>query len=116
MITYFKDKNQTSRQQYKNYKNLNTILESVDSIIFIEATSTSMALSRTGMGLNILPITAGIACTISSSNKVLHKLTLYKHKYKSQNDKDQQTIKSFDKLYRKSLQNNVVDKTEYESL
>ena len=29
-------------------------------------------------------------------------------------EKDQQTIKSFDKLYRKSLQDNVIDKNEYE--
>ena len=30
--------------------------------------------------------------------------------------KKQQTIKSFDNLYRKSLQDDVIDKTEYESL
>ena len=30
--------------------------------------------------------------------------------------KDQNTIKSFDKLYRKYLQDNVIDKTEYDSL
>ena len=42
---------------------------------------------------------------------------MQKHnKYKKQYEKDQQTIKSFDKLYRKSSQNNVIDKTEYESL
>ena len=28
---------------------------------------------------------------------------------------DQQTIKSFDKLYRKSLQDNVINESEYES-
>ena len=30
--------------------------------------------------------------------------------------KDQQTIKSFDKLYRKTLQDNIINKNEYESL
>ena len=35
---------------------------------------------------------------------------------KKQYEKDQQTIKSFDKLYRKSLQDNMIDKNEYESL
>ena len=35
---------------------------------------------------------------------------------KKQYERDQQTIKSFDKLYRKSLQDNVIDKTEYNSL
>ena len=116
-ITYFKDKNHKSKKKYKNYKNLNTILESVDSIVIIAATLTSITLSITGLGLNILPISAGIACTLSLGNKVLHKLIINKYnKYKKQYDRDQNTIKSFDKLYRKSLQDNIIEKTEYDSL
>ena len=117
MITYFKDRNNKSKKRYKKYKTLNTILESVDSIVIIGATSTSITLSVTGVGLIILPISAGIACTLSLGNKVLHKIIINKYnKYKKQYEKDQNTIKSFDKLYRKSLQDNVIDKTEYESL
>ena len=117
MITYFKDKNNKSKKRYRNYKTLNTVLESVDSIVIIGATSTSIILSIIGIGLIILPISAGIACTLSLGNKVLHKLILSKYnKYKKQNKRDQQTIKSFDKLHRKSLQDNIIDKTEYESL
>ena len=117
MISYFKDKNHKSKRRYKNYKTLNTVLESVDSIVIIGATSTSITLSITGMGLIILPISAGIACTLSLGNKILHKLIINKYnKYKKQYEKDQNTIQSFDKLYRKSLQDNVIDKTEYESL
>ena len=117
MITYFKDKNHKSKKKYKSYKTLNTVLESVDSIVIIAATSTSITLSVTGIGLIVLPITAGIACTLSLGNKILHKLIINKYnKYKKQYERDQNTIKSFDKLYRKSLQDNVIDKTEYESL
>ena len=117
MITYFKDRNNKSKKRYKNIKTLNTILESVDSIVIIAANSTSITLSITGIGLIILPISGGIACALSLGSKVLHKLTINKYiKYKKQYERDQQTIKSFDKLYRKSLQNNVIDKTEYESL
>ena len=117
MITYFKDRNIKSKKRYKNYKTLNTVLESVDSIVIITATSTSITLSITGIGLIILPISAGIACTLSLGNKVLHKLIINKYnKYKKQYERDQLSIKSFDKLYRKSLQDNVIDKTEYESL
>ena len=117
MITYFKDKNHKSKKRYKNYKTLNTVIESVDSIVIIGATSTSITLSITGIGLIILPISTGIACTLSLGNKVLHELIINKYnKYKKQYERDQQTIKSFDKLYRKSLQDNVIDKTEYESL
>ena len=117
MITYFKDKNNKSKKRYKNYKALNTILESVDSIVIIAATSTTITLSITGIGLIILPTSAGIACALSLGNKVLHKLIINKYnKYKKQYERDQLTIKSFDKLYRKCLQDNVINKNEYESL
>ena len=117
MITYFKDKNHKSKKKYKNYKTLNTGLESVDSIVIIAATSASITLSVTGFGLVILPISAGIACGLSLGNKILHKLIINKYnKYKKQYERDQQTIKSFAKLNRKSLKDNVIDKTEYESL
>ena len=117
MITYFTGKNHKSKKKYKNYKTLNTTLEPVDSIVIIGATSTSIFLSITGIGLNILPISVGIACTLSLGNKVLHKLIINKYnKYKKQYARCHQTIKSFDKLYRKALQDNVIDKTEYESL
>ena len=117
MITYSKDRNNKSKNTYKKYKTLNTVLEFVDSIVIIGATSTSITLSITGIGLIVLPISAGITCTLSLGNKVLHKLIINKYnKYKKQYERDQNTIKSFDKLYRKSLQDNVIDKTEYQSL
>ena len=117
MITYFKDKNNKSKKKYKNYKTLNTVLESVDSIVIIGVTSTSITLSVTGVGLVILPISAGIGCALSLGNKVLRKLIINKYnKYKKQYERDQNTIKSFDKLYRKSLQDNVIDKNECETL
>ena len=117
MITSFEDRNNKSKKRYKNYKTLNIVLESVDSIVIIGATSTSITLSITGIGLIVLPISAGIACGLSLGYKVLHKLIRNKNnKYKKQYERDQNTIKSFDKLYRKSLQDNVIDKHEYESL
>ena len=38
------------------------------------------------------------------------------NKYKKQLDKDQQTIKSFEKLFRKPLQDSILDKDVYEPL
>ena len=38
------------------------------------------------------------------------------NKYKKLFEKDQQTIKSFDKLYKKYLQDNVIVENEFESL
>ena len=79
MIQYFKDKNNKSKKRYKNYRTPNTVLESVDSIVIIRATSTTIILSITGNGLIVLPISAGNTCTLSVANKVLHKLI--KNKY-----------------------------------
>ena len=68
------------------------------------------------MGLIVLPISARIACTLSLGNKVLHKIIINKYnKYKKQYERDQLTKKFFDKLYRKTLQDNVTDKNECES-
>ena len=90
MITYFKNKNNKSKKRYKSYKTLNTVLESVDSFFIIGATSTSITLSVTGFGLIILPISAGIACTLSLGNKILQKLIINKYnKYKKQFERDQ---------------------------
>ena len=79
MITYFKDKNNESKKRYKKYKTLNTVLESLDSIVIIATNLTSTTLSFTGIGLIALPISAGIACTLSLGNKILHKLILNKY-------------------------------------
>ena len=74
-------------------------------------------LSLTGIGLIAVPISGSIACGLTISDKFLSEIIVQKNnKYKKQYEKDQQTIKSFDKLYRKSLEDNLIDKNEYESL
>ena len=114
-ITHFKDNNYKSKKKSKNYKTINTILESIDRIIIIiliGTTLTSISLSITGVGLICLPIPVGIACTLSLCNKVLHKFIINKYNnYKKQYEKNPQTIKSFDKLYRKCLQDKIIDKS-----
>ena len=79
--------------------------------------TSSITLNLTGIGLIVIPISTASACALSIGNKVLYEVITNKYnKYKKRFEKDQQTIKSFDKLYRKSLQDNVIDKTEYERL
>ena len=73
MMTYFNDKNHKSKKKYKIINTLHTILKSKDMLAFFGATLTSMNLSSTGIGLIVLPLSAGIACTLSLGSKVLHK-------------------------------------------
>ena len=117
MITYFKDKNNKSKKRYKNYKTITTKLKSFDTFVIIATTSSSITLSLTGIGLIAIPISTATACGLSIRNKVLYEIIINKYnKYKKLYERDQNTIKSFDKLCRKSLQDNLIDKTEYESL
>ena len=74
-----------SRKKYKKYKNLNTILESVHTIVIIGATSTSVGLAIFRVGLIVAPISAGMACSLSLANEILHKVLLNKYnKYRKQ--------------------------------
>ena len=117
MITYFKDKNHKSKQRYKKYKTITTILKSFDTFIILATTSSSITLSLTGIGLVVVPISTATACGLSIGNKVLIEVIINKYnKYKKQYEKDQNTINPFDKLYRKPLQDNVINKSEYENL
>ena len=117
MITYFKDKNNKSKKKYKKYKTLTTILKSFDTIVILATTWTSITLSLTGIGLIVIPISTASACVLSIGNKVFYDIITNKYiKYKKQYEKYQQTIKSFDKLYKKSSQDNIIDKNEYECL
>ena len=89
------------KRDIKNYKAPNSILESVDTIVIIGATSISITFSITGIGFNILPISAGIACSLSLRNKKFLKMIINENnKHKKHDQKDQQAFESFDKLYR----------------
>ena len=88
-------------------------MESVDSIVIIGAASASIFLTITGVGLIISPMRAGIACALSLGNEIIHEMILNNYsKCKKVYKNDHQTNKSFDKLYRKSLGDNVIDKNE----
>ena len=117
MIRYFKNKNNKSEKKYKKYKTIVTILKSFDTFVIIATTSISITLSVIGVGLIAIPISTATACGLSITNKVLYEIVMQKFKkYKKQYEKYQRVIKSFNNLYRKSLQDNLVDKIEYESL
>ena len=105
------------QKRYKIFKNVNTTLESVDTVDGISSTSTSVTLSITGLGEKVVPVSGGFACSLSLDNKIFHKLIINKYnKNKKQYEKDQQTIKSFDKIYKKSLQDTLIDENEHKSL
>ena len=72
----------------------------------------SITLSLMGISLIVIPISTGIVCGLTISNKVIFEISIINIK---NNMKKIKTIKSFDKLYLKFLQDNVIVKNEYES-
>ena len=101
MITYFTDKNNKSKKKYKKYRTITTILKSFDTFVIIATTSSSITLSLTGIGLIVIPISTATACRLSIGIKVLYEIIINKYnKYKKLYERDQKTIKSFDKLYK----------------
>ena len=117
MIIYFKDKNNKSKKKYKKYKRITTILKSFDTFVIIATTSSSITLSLTGIGLIVIPILAASACALSVGNELIYEIIkINTINTKKNYEKDQQTIKCFDKLYKRSLQDNVINKDEYENL
>ena len=113
MITYFKEKNSKSKKEKKKCKTLTTKLKSSDTLVFFATTSSPITLSLTRDGLIAIPITTATACGLSIGNQVIIEIIMKKNnKYKKQYEKDQQTIKPFDKIYRKYLQDNIIDKSE----
>ena len=114
MITYFKEKNPNTKKKYKGIGTLTSLIKSVD---IVGATTTSVTLSFTGVGLLVVPISAENASALSLGNKLKHKIIINKkNKYQKQCQKDQQTIKSFDNFSRKSLQDNLIERNKYCSL
>ena len=116
MITNFTAKNNKPKKKYRKNKTITTIIKSFDTIVIIATTSSSITLILTGIGLIAFPKSTATACGLSIGNKVIYEIIINKYnKYKTQIELDQQTIKYFNKLDRKSLQANVIDKSEYES-
>ena len=95
---------------------LTTILKAIDTLVINATTSSSITLSLTSIGLLVIPISVGIACGLISNNKVIYEIAMQKFKIhkKKQNHKDQQILKSFKKLHRKSLQDIPNDRIEHE--
>ena len=57
-------------------ENITSILESVDTVVIIALTTTSVILSVTGFGLIVVLISTVIAPVLSVFNKVLHKIII----------------------------------------
>ena len=117
MITFFKNKNNNSKKKYKKYKTITTILKSFHTVVVMATRTRSITLSLNRIGFIVTSKSTGVAWGLSTAKHAKNKIIINKYnQYKKHYEEDQQTIRSFHKLYRKSLQDSLIDKNEYESL
>ena len=115
MMKYYELEENKYKKKYTKHKLLNNLINSLDGIIVIGTTSASVTLSITGVGIIVVPITAGVGCATG----ILVKICSSYLKKKEQNYKlkyaiIQKTLDDFRQLYITSLKDNHIDEKEYQ--
>ena len=87
----------------------------MDTIVVIGATSTSVTLTITGIGLIVLPKSAGIACTLSLGNKVKDETFLNKYNKHKKTTKKINKQSDLPKNYTAKVYE-IIGENEYKSL
>ena len=105
MITYFKHKNNKSKNKYEKHKTSNTKIKSFDTFITIATTSSSITLSLTAIGLIAIPILIVTACGLSVGykvkyEKILNRYNKYRNNLKKINEKLSLSTNYTEKLYK----------------
>ena len=113
MMKYY-EMEENKYKKYTKCKLINNLINSTDGLIIIGTTSASVTLSITGVGIIVVPITAGVGCTTGilvniCSSYLKKKEQNYKLKYAI----IQKTLDDFRQLFTTSLKDNHIDEKEY---
>ena len=96
---------------------ITTILKPFDTFVIFTKKHISITPSVFGSGLTVIPISTAPACGLTFGNEVRNEIVMLKsNKYRKRYEKDEHSNKSLDKLYEKSLQKDLTDEIESESL
>ena len=114
MMKYYEMEENKYKKKYTESKVINYIINSTDGLIIIGTTSASVTLSITGVGIIVVPITAGVGCATGILGKMCSsylkkKEQIYKLKYAI----IQKTLEDFRQLFTTSLKDNHIDEKEY---
>ena len=88
MMKYYELEENKYKKKYTKYKLINNMINSTDCLIRTGTTSASVTLSITGVGIIVVPITAGVGCVTG----ILVKICSSYLKKKEQNYKLEYTI------------------------
>ena len=103
------------QKKYTKYKLIINIINSTDGLIIIGTTSASVTLSNTGVGILVVPITAGVGCATGILVKICSRYLKKKDRnYKLKYTIIQKTLDDFRQLFTTSLKDNHIDEKEYD--
>ena len=115
MMKYYELEEKKYKQKYTKYKLINNLINSLDGIIVIGTTSASISLSITGVGIIVVPITAGVGCATGILVKICSSYLKKKEQsYKLKYAIIQKTLDDFRQLFTTSLKDNHIDEKEYQ--
>ena len=113
MMKYY----ELEEKKYKKYfkcKPINNLITSTDGLIIIGTTSASVIRSITGVGIIVVPITAGVGCATGILVKICSSyLKKKKQNYKLKYAIIQKTLDDFKQIITTSLKDNHIDEKEY---
>ena len=111
---FYEEEYKKLKKKHNKFKNLNKILNTIDSLVIISSTSTSITFSLTGFGIFTIPIIASVGCGITITSKIICEYLKTKEKYYLEKyTLSHNTLQDFRKLHQKSLEDNVIDQNEY---
>ena len=102
------------KNKYNKYKLINILINLIDGLILIGTTSASVTLSNTGVGIIVVPITAGVGCATGILVKIFSSyLKKKEQKYKPKYAIVQKTLDVIRQLFNTILKDNHIDEREY---
>ena len=117
MKNFYIHESKKYKKLYSTFKRINLITHSLDTLLIIGVTSTTVTLSVTGVGLIVVPIAAGVGASITISSKLISEVLKIKEKtYYKKYQLALKTLEEYNKLLTKSLEDNKIDQNEYKQL
>ena len=114
---FYNHEAKTYKKKSTIYKLIKCLIQSIDGVLLLGASSTAITLSVTGVGLIVIPIASGIGAGVSIISKILNE---YLKRKEQQNIKNYtlagRTLHDFCKLHSKCLEDNKIDLNEYNKL
>ena len=115
MMKYYELEENKYKKKYTKFEVIKNIINSTDGLIITGTTSASVTPSITGVGIIVVPISAGVGCATGILVKICSRYLKKKEQnYKLKYTIIQKTLDDFRQLFTTSLKDNHIDEKEYD--